>query len=74
MANQSLVPINWKLCIICQVKTNKPLQCPANSKRSDVGSGYKSLADNIKSFQDLGEIPQKLDPKKLMMVQELKIH
>jgi hypothetical protein len=65
MANQSLVHINWKLCIICQVKTNEPLQCPANSKRSDVGSGYKSSADNIKSFQDLGEIPQKLDPKKI---------
>ena len=66
MANtQSLVPIDWKLCVICQLKTNEPLQCPANSKRSDLGAGYKSLADNIKSFQDLDEIPIKFDPQKI---------
>lgn len=39
------------------------MQSPANSKRSDFGAGYKSLADSIKSFQDLGEIPLKFDPK-----------
>jgi hypothetical protein len=50
LSNQSTIPINWKLCVICQVKTNEPLQCPANLKRSDVGAGYKSLVDNIKFF------------------------
>ena len=50
------------------VKTTEPFdQCPANSKlRSDVGAGqYKSLSDNIKSFQDLGEIPMKFDPERI---------
>ena len=65
LSNQSTIPINWKLCVICQVKTNEPLQCPANSKRSDVGAGYKSLVDNIKLFHDVGEIPLKVDLSKL---------
>jgi hypothetical protein len=30
-----------------------------------VGAGYKSLADSIKSFQDLGEIPLKFDLNKI---------
>ena len=53
------------------VKTTEPFdQCPANSKlRSDVGAGqYKSLSDidtDIKSFQDLGDIPMKFDPKRI---------
>ena len=68
MANPVFQPLscfNWKLCVICQVKTNEPLQCPANSKRKDVGAGYKSLSDNIRSFQDLVEIPMKFDPKRI---------
>lgn len=63
---QSLaIPINWKLCVICQLATSEPLQCPANSKRSDKGAGYKSFSESVKSFQDLGEIPLGFDPNKI---------
>ena len=30
-----------------------------------MGAGYKSLSDNVRSFQDLGEIPMKFDPKRI---------
>lgn len=31
---------NWDLCIICQINSKEKLQCPAESKRKDVGVGY----------------------------------
>jgi len=33
------------LYLICHTCTKEKLQCPADSKRSDVGAGYKSFAD-----------------------------
>ena len=33
--------IDWTLCVLCQKSTQETLQCPANSKRKDVGVGYK---------------------------------
>ena len=63
---QSLtIPINWKLCVICQLKTSEPLQCPASSKWSDKGDGYRSFSESIKSFQDLSEMPLDFDPNKI---------
>jgi len=53
------VYFDWDKCIFCQ-KTQKSLKltCPAHSKRSDVGSGYKSLAEKIKQFQEYGLPPE----------------
>ena len=31
--------------------------CPANSKRSDAGAGYRSLALNLSEIEELGESP-----------------
>lgn len=44
---------DWDKCALCQDDKEEQLQCPANSKRSDVGSGYKTLASNLKQFKDL---------------------
>ena len=41
-SSECLYKINWARCIICQVDKDEPLQCPANSKRSNVGAGYQS--------------------------------
>ena len=49
--------IDWKKCVLCQEDTGEPLQCPARSKRSDLGAGYKTLASNLKQFVELGSLP-----------------
>ena len=51
------VSIDWKLCMLCQKNKEESLQCPANSKRKDVGAGYKSLAENLLLFNELGMVP-----------------
>ena len=50
-------PIDWKKCVLCQEDTGEPLQCPARSKRSDLGAEYKTLASNLKQFVELGSLP-----------------
>ena len=32
--------------------------CPADSKRSDVGLGYSSLAEVVTGFRELGQLPE----------------
>ena len=49
--------MDWSLCVICQCKTREPLQCPASSKRKDVGAGYSSFVKNLEEFKMLGAIP-----------------
>ena len=49
--------IDWTLCVLCQKSTQETLQCPANSKRKDVGVGYKSLAENLLLFNELKMVP-----------------
>ncbi|KAG7163186.1 hypothetical protein Hamer_G002264 [Homarus americanus] len=48
--------VNWELCVVCQDSKSEPLICPAASKRHDGGAGYKSLADNLLAFNELGEV------------------
>ena len=56
MASDSADQLDWEKCVVCQLTTTEKLQCPANSKRSDVdvGIGYETLAKNIECFQQLG--------------------
>ena len=51
------VSSDWKLCVLCQKRKEESLQCPANSKRTDLGAGYKSLAENLLLFNGLGMVP-----------------
>ena len=57
--------INWELCVFCQEQTNENLKCPANSKRGDVGAGYKSAEANINEFKKIGILPFKVDSNQL---------
>ena len=59
--------INWSLCVLCQEDTGDSLQCPANTRRNDIslGSGYKSLAENILAFCSLGCPPLPIDTSKI---------
>eukprot|EP00745_Piridium_sociabile_P019364 TRINITY_DN2926_c0_g1_i4.p2 TRINITY_DN2926_c0_g1~~TRINITY_DN2926_c0_g1_i4.p2 ORF type:complete len:268 (+),score=53.47 TRINITY_DN2926_c0_g1_i4:757-1560(+) len=57
---------NWKLCIICQEDKAESLTCPSQSKRKDsVGSGYSSLAANLITFSELGQLPGTLQLERL---------
>ena len=50
--------INWGLCALCQLEnTNEKFVSPVNDKRKDRGSGYKSLANNLPKFEELGQLP-----------------
>jgi hypothetical protein len=54
---------DWGKCIFCQkslqsVKTN----CPADSRRTDVGCGCKSLYDAVEEFAKLGQLPSDVIP------------
>ena len=54
---QHVAMTNWKLCLICQEQKEEPLTCPSQSKRKDVGSGYRSLAESLIRFNELGQLP-----------------
>lgn len=62
---ESLEPIDWTLCALCQKSTNERLICPANSKRSDIGAGYETLDENLNNFLRAGHQPLPIDVKRL---------
>ena len=49
--------MDWKKCILCQTVTKEKLQCPTDSKRTNVGAGYASLSHAIKCFRKLQSLP-----------------
>ncbi len=51
---------NWKLCILCQEDTGTALQCPYAAKGKP-GVGYKTLADHLTRFNELGHMPINVD-------------
>jgi len=55
--SQHLTTTDWTLCLICQEDKTETLTEPDQSKRTDVGSGYSSLAENLVKFSELGELP-----------------
>lgn len=49
---------NWDLCLLCLEDKAEQLTRPSKSKRMDAGSGYTSLAENLKRFHELGQLPR----------------
>ena len=49
---------NWDLWVLRQEETTESLTFPAQSKRSDVGRGYTTLAQNLVMFNELGKLPR----------------
>ena len=58
--------INWNLCVLCQ-ENGTGLQCPYafKSNQASVGSGYKTLAEQLVKFSELGHMPINVDIKQL---------
>ena len=46
-------PTNWDICALCQIEDGKGLICPNNKS----GTGYRTVAENILAFHDIGCIP-----------------
>jgi len=59
--------VDWTKSILCQETTSEPLQCPGNSRRSDIecGTGYHTLASNIIQFSEIRSLPIPIDVEKL---------
>lgn len=54
--------VDWTKCIFCQKDLQKiKTVCPANSKKADAGCGYKTLADLVESFREVGGLPEGLN-------------
>ena len=51
---------DWDKCVLCQEITGEVLKCPADSKRSMDGAGYKSLADNLLAFKKIDCLPSSI--------------
>ena len=61
LQTQEQLETEWSLCVICQDKRSMDnLVCPGQSKRKDVGIGYKSLAENLIKFDELNLLPKTL--------------
>uniref|UniRef100_UPI00358DDC4D uncharacterized protein n=1 Tax=Myxine glutinosa TaxID=7769 RepID=UPI00358DDC4D len=59
--SKAQVQTDWNKCVLCQKITRESLQCPAESKRHDVGVGYSTIAFNIRRFNELHELPMPLE-------------
>ncbi|KAK3878931.1 hypothetical protein Pcinc_016474 [Petrolisthes cinctipes] len=64
---QSRLPsrTNWELCILCQTKTDEPLQCPLRSTMKPSGVGYASLTEDLVQFKELSHMPVELKMNRL---------
>lgn len=50
--------LNWELCALCQNDTNERILCPGNASNTSLaGSSYRTIADNLKQFEQLGKLP-----------------
>ncbi len=56
---------NWDICILCQVTTGEPLQCPLRSTKQSAGSGYASLTEDLLRFQTLHRMPMDINFERL---------
>lgn len=53
---------HWEKCIVCQQITGEVLKCPADSKRSIDGAGYKTLTENLLAFKKIDCLPSNMFP------------
>ncbi len=67
----SSLTINWDACVLCQTVTIDKLQCPAESKRTDVGQGYTTFVNNFEQFMQLDALPMPLNHLASLNISEL---
>ena len=51
----------WGRCFMCQAVTHDKLICPVtNSWQVDKSLGYRSIAEELKKFEEIGELPSSI--------------
>ena len=58
---------DWKICRLCQTVTPESMQCPSESKRTDVnvGQGYSTVAAHLIRFNELQAMPMPIEIRRL---------
>ena len=66
-SREILLRTDWNRCLLCQEETSEALQCPAKSKRFDVGAGlgYSTLSSSILCFSELNLLPMPINFSRL---------
>ena len=49
--------IEWNKCFICQEDKSEVLRCPADGKREEKGTGYKTVSDLLVGFSNVEYLP-----------------
>ena len=55
--SRTISDIDWGKCFICQSDSNEKLSCAVNATRVDAQACYSGLADRIKKYKTLSELP-----------------
>ena len=50
-------PTDWTLCALCQQTSSESLIDPFKSKNKSQSTGYETLADNLRSLDELNSLP-----------------
>ncbi len=50
-------PTDWTLCVLCQQSSSEPLRDPSKCKNRSQSKGYETLADNLRSLDELNSLP-----------------
>ena len=54
--------MDWDRCFVCQqVLRDSKTVCPAGYTRPDIGIGYRTLAETVAGFRELGQLPPHLN-------------
>ena len=51
ISENEVAPTNWDLCLICQANSREKLICSAKRNQKDKYTGYRSLENDLETFQ-----------------------
>ena len=66
-SNTSNTPSDWSKCLFCQKDTGKKLVCLADCGDRFKGTGYKTVAEALQAFNDLGRLLEDVNLTRMMV-------
>ena len=63
--NSVIIPIDWAKCVLCQVETKEAIRCPAKSLLANKELEYRTLAENLLAFNQIGRMPMDINIHRL---------
>ena len=61
----AVLPTDWTLCALCQKPSSESLRDPSECKNESQSKGYETLAENLKSLEELNSLPISIDITRL---------